>query len=65
MNLILWRHAEAVDLGVLATPGSKRDLERPLTDKGQQQAKKTPGDQQSCDPSASNCARLFRETRDY
>lgn len=39
MNLILWRHAEALDLGVLATPGSKRDLERPLTDKGQQQAK--------------------------
>jgi phosphohistidine phosphatase len=38
MNLILWRHAEAVDLGVPVTPGSKRDLERVLTDKGVEQA---------------------------
>ena len=41
MNLILWRHAEAVDLGIPVTPGSKRDLERALTDRGQQQAKAT------------------------
>lgn len=39
MNLILWRHAEAVDLGIPVTPGSKRDLERALTEKGQEQAK--------------------------
>lgn len=38
MNLILWRHAEAVDLGIPVTPGSKRDLERALTDKGLDQA---------------------------
>ena len=38
MNLILWRHAEAVDLGSPVTPGSKRDLERPLTEKGKAQA---------------------------
>lgn len=41
MNLILWRHAEAVDLGVPVTPGSKRDLERVLTDKGVEQAQAT------------------------
>jgi phosphohistidine phosphatase len=38
MNLILWRHAEAVDLGLPLTPGCKRDLERPLTEKGLAQA---------------------------
>ena len=38
MNLILWRHAEAIDLGTPVTPGCKRDLERKLTDRGQQQA---------------------------
>lgn len=38
MNLILWRHAEAVDLGTPVTPGCKRDLERPLTEKGLAQA---------------------------
>lgn len=38
MNLILWRHAEAIDLGFPVTPGSKRDLERALTPKGQEQA---------------------------
>lgn len=41
MNLLLWRHAEAIDLGIPVTPGSKRDLERVLTDKGQQQAQAT------------------------
>ncbi|MEN9879771.1 MAG: hypothetical protein RIQ55_417 [Pseudomonadota bacterium] len=41
MNLILWRHAEAIDLGIPVTPGSKRDLERALTEKGQQQAQAT------------------------
>jgi len=41
MNLILWRHAEAVDLGIPVTPGSKRDLERALTDKGLEQAQTT------------------------
>lgn len=41
MNLILWRHAEAIDLGIPVTPGSKRDLERALTGKGQQQAQAT------------------------
>lgn len=41
MNLILWRHAEAVDLGVPVTPGSRRDLERPLTEKGKAQAQAT------------------------
>lgn len=41
MNLILWRHAEAIDLGTPVTPGCKRDLERPLTDKGMQQAQAT------------------------
>lgn len=38
MNLILWRHAEAIDLGTPVTPGCKRDLERKLTERGQQQA---------------------------
>ncbi len=38
MNLFLWRHAEAIDLGIPVTPGSKRDLDRNLTDRGQQQA---------------------------
>lgn len=38
MNLILWRHAEAIDLGFPVTPGCKRDLERALTEKGIQQA---------------------------
>ena len=38
MNLILWRHAEAIDLGTPVTPGCKRDLERKLTDRGQTQA---------------------------
>lgn len=38
MNLILWRHAEAIDLGTPVTPGCKRDLERPLTNKGILQA---------------------------
>lgn len=38
MNLILWRHAEAIDLGTPVTPGCKRDLERQLTERGQQQA---------------------------
>ena len=38
MNLILWRHAEAIDLGTPVTPGCKRDLERKLTDRGQIQA---------------------------
>jgi phosphohistidine phosphatase len=38
MNLILWRHAEAFDLGTPVTPGCKRDLERQLTTRGQQQA---------------------------
>ena len=41
MNLILWRHAEAIDLGTPVTPGCKRDLERPLTTKGEQQAQLT------------------------
>lgn len=41
MNLILWRHAEAIDLGIPVRPGSKRDLERPLTEKGRQQAQAT------------------------
>ncbi len=41
MNLILWRHAEAIDLGIPVTPGSKRDLERALTEKGKQQAQAT------------------------
>ena len=41
MNLILWRHAEATDLGIPVTPGSKRDLERALTEKGHQQAQAT------------------------
>lgn len=41
MNLILWRHAEAVNLGIPVTPGSKRDLERALTDKGFEQAQAT------------------------
>jgi phosphohistidine phosphatase len=41
MNLILWRHAEAIDLGTPVTPGCKRDLERQLTDRGQQQAAAT------------------------
>ena len=41
MNLILWRHAEAIDLGIPVTPGSKRDLERALTERGQQQAQAT------------------------
>lgn len=38
MNLILWRHAEAIDLGAPVTPGCKRDLERKLTARGQEQA---------------------------
>ena len=41
MNLILWRHAEAIDLGSPVTPGCKRDLERKLTERGQQQAAST------------------------
>lgn len=41
MNLILWRHAEAIDLGTPVTPGCKRDLERKLTARGQQQAQTT------------------------
>jgi phosphohistidine phosphatase len=41
MNLILWRHAEAIDLGIPVTPGSKRDLERALTERGVQQAQAT------------------------
>ena len=41
MNLILWRHAEAIDLGIPVTPGSKRDLERALTERGLQQAQAT------------------------
>lgn len=41
MNLILWRHAEAIDLGTPVTPGCKRDLERKLTERGQQQATDT------------------------
>lgn len=41
MNLILWRHAEAIDLGVPVTPGCKRDLERALTERGRQQADAT------------------------
>lgn len=41
MNLILWRHAEAIDLGTPVTPGCKRDLERKLTDRGQIQAADT------------------------
>lgn len=41
MNLILWRHAEAIDLGSPVTPGCKRDLERTLTEKGMQQAQTT------------------------
>lgn len=41
MNLILWRHAEAVDLGISVTPGSKRDLKRGLTDRGKLQAHAT------------------------
>ncbi len=41
MNLLLWRHAEAVDLGIPVTPGSKRDLERTLTEKGRRQAQAT------------------------
>jgi len=41
MNLLLWRHAEAVDLGIPVTPGSKRDLERTLTEKGRKQAQST------------------------
>lgn len=41
MNLILWRHAEAIDLGTPVTPGCKRDLERKLTERGQQQAAAT------------------------
>lgn len=38
MNLILWRHAEAIDLGTPVTPGCKRDLDRKLTERGQKQA---------------------------
>lgn len=38
MNLILWRHAEAVDLGTPVTPGCQRDMERALTERGHQQA---------------------------
>lgn len=41
MNLILWRHAEAIDLGTPVTPGCKRDMERKLTVRGQQQAETT------------------------
>ena len=41
MNLILWRHAEAIDLGTPVTPGCKRDLDRHLTDRGLQQAEAT------------------------
>lgn len=41
MNLILWRHAEAIDLGTPVTPGCKRDLARQLTARGQQQAAAT------------------------
>lgn len=41
MNLILWRHAEAIDLATPAIPGSRRDLERALTGKGREQAKAT------------------------
>lgn len=41
MNLILWRHAEAIDLGIPVTPGCRRDLDRALTEKGLQQAEAT------------------------
>lgn len=41
MNLILWRHAEAIDLGIPVTPGCKRDLDRALTERGKMQAENT------------------------
>lgn len=41
MNLILWRHAEAFDLGELVAPGCKRDLARVLTPRGHKQAAST------------------------
>jgi phosphohistidine phosphatase len=41
MNLLLWRHADAIDLGIPLTPGSSRDLDRVLTDKGRRQAEAT------------------------
>lgn len=41
MNLLLWRHAEAENLGEPVASGSKRDMQRKLTKRGEQQAAET------------------------
>ncbi|WP_050989479.1 SixA phosphatase family protein [Leptospirillum ferrooxidans] len=45
MDLVLWRHAKAEELSVLADSSGEpmRDLDRPLTDKGWRDAKKVSG----------------------